>query len=110
MIKSTLKKRKRRSDRNHIVYVITNKVTKEKYVGIAACIDRAGMETLAARWCRHVGRAKLQSKSWALCESIRRHGPESFKTEITCFIRGKAAAHKYETTLRKSGRFALNTF
>lgn len=109
MIKSTLKKRKRRSDRNHIVYVITNKITKEKYVGIAACIDRAGTETLAARWCRHVGRAKLQGKSWKLCESIRSHGEESFKTEIKCFIRGKAEAHAYETKLRKTGRYALNT-
>lgn len=110
MIKTTtIKKRKRRSDRNHIVYVLTNVVTKEKYVGIAVCVDRAGKETLAARWCRHVGRAKLQGKNWALCESIRTYGEQSFKKEIKCIIRGKAEAHAYETQLRKTGRYALNT-
>lgn len=104
-----IKKRKRRSDRWHIVYVITNVITHEHYVGIAACVDRSGKETLAARWSRHVGRAFNQNKNWALCESIRKHGPEAFVPLILDFVRGKAAAHSVETELRKSGRFALNT-
>lgn len=104
-----LKKRKRRSDRKHIVYVITNVVTNEKYVGIAVCVDRSGKETLAARWCRHVGRAKHQNKNWKLCKSIRKYGPEAFVPEILQFVRGKAAAHAVETELRKSGQFSLNT-
>lgn len=109
MIKETTKKRKRRSDRNHIVYVLINKKTKEKYVGIASCIDRNGTETLAARWSRHVGRAFNQCKSWKLCESIREYGPDSFRVEIKYFVRGKLPAHALETKLRKTGRYALNT-
>lgn len=105
----TKKTRKRRSDRRHIVYVLTNTVTTEQYVGISACIDRSGKKTLAARWTRHVGRAVHQDKSWKLCESIRTYGREAFKTEIIHFICGKAEAHSLETELRKSGRFALNT-
>jgi hypothetical protein len=109
MITKPTKTRKRRSDRKHIVYVLTNKITDEKYVGITVCVDRSGKETLAARWCRHVGRAKNQDKSWKLCESIREHGPEAFEKEILQFVRGKAEAHSVETELRKSGQFTLNT-
>jgi len=93
----------------HLIYILTNQVTKEQYVGMAVCIDRSGKETLAARWSRHVGRAKLQGKDWNLCESIRRYGPESFTKEILEFVRGKAAAHERETQIKKSGRFKLNT-
>ncbi len=105
-----IKKRKRRSDRRHIVYVIVNVETDEKYVGVAACVDRSGKETLAARWSRHVGRAFNQSKNWTLCQAIRAHGPESFVPLIYDFVRGKAQAHKVETELRKTGEFTLNTF
>lgn len=95
--------------KKHIIYLLTNVLTGEKYVGIASCVDRAGKETLAARWSRHVGRAKNQDKGWKLCESIRFYGPEAFDKEILFFVRGKAAAHQLETELRKSGKFHLNT-
>lgn len=109
MIKNKLTKRKRRSDRKHIVYVITNIKTDEQYVGIAVCVDRSGKETLAARFSRHVGRAKNQGKQWNLCKSIRKHGAEAFVPEIVQFVRGKADAHAVETALRKSGQFTLNS-
>ena len=102
-------KRKRRSDRRHIVYTVQNVVTGEFYVGIAACVDRSGKETLAARWSRHVGRAFNQGKNWALCESIRTYGPDAFVPMIFDFVRGKAEAHRVETEMRKTGKFTLNT-
>lgn len=108
MIK-TRKRRKRRSDRRHLLYVLTNRVTEEKYIGIAACIDRSGKETLAARWCRHVGRALRQNKTWKLSESIRIHGPDAFDKSILQIVRGKQIAFDIETQLRKSGQFKLNT-
>jgi len=104
-----IKTRKRRSDRRHLIYILTNTFNGEKYVGMAVCIDRSGKETLAARWCRHVGRAKLQKKNWKLCSSIRKYGPEMFDKEILEFIRGKAEAHTRETEIKKTGKFVLNT-
>ena len=101
--------RKRRSDRMHLIYLLTNCVTNETYIGMAACVDRSGKETLAARWSRHVGRAYNQDKAWNLCESIRKYGPEVFHKEIVCFVRGKAEAHALETQLKKEGQPALNT-
>lgn len=105
----TTTKRKRRNDRMHIIYVLMNTVTHEQYVGLAVCVDRVGKETLAARWSRHVGRAFNQGKDWALCKSIRKHGPEVFVPVISEFVRGKAAAHALETEYRKTGKFSLNT-
>ena len=101
--------RKRRADRNHVVYVIINTETFEQYVGITACIDRSGKETLAARWSRHVGRALNQDKDWELCKSIRKYGRDVFVPTIFTIVRGKAAAFKLETELRKSGQFKLNS-
>ena len=101
--------RKRRSDRNHIVYMITNTVTNENYIGIASMIDRSGKETLAARWSRHVGRAYNQAKQWKLCESIRKYGPEVFHIEIVTVVRGKAEAHALEVQWIDEHRPALNT-
>lgn len=102
-------KRKRRSDRMHIIYLLTNTVTAETYIGLASCIDRSGKETLAARWSRHVGRAFNQDKGWRLCASIRKYGAEVFHTEIIAKVRGKAAAHKLETDLKNQGQPELNT-
>jgi hypothetical protein len=102
-------KRKRRSDRMHLVYLLTNTITYETYLGIAACVDRSGKETLAARWSRHVGRAFNQNKIWKFCESIRKYGPEVFHPEIITFVRGKAEAHALETFLKKTGKPELNT-
>jgi len=104
-----IKKRKRRSDRLHILYMLQNLVTLESYVGVAVCIDRSGKETLAARWSRHVGRAFNQDKSWKLCESIRNYGPEVFHKEIITFVRGKEAAFALETEIRKLDKPELNT-
>lgn len=104
-----VKKRKRRSDRMHIIYLLTNTVTGENYIGLTACIDRSGRETLAARWSRHVSRAFCQDKTWALCENIRKWGPDVFHREIISFVRGKAAAHQLETELKKQGCPELNT-
>ena len=109
MIEKQVTKRKRRSDRMHLIYVLVNTVTAETYIGMAACVDRSGKETLAARWSRHVGRAFNQNKGWKLCESIRKYGPEAFHAEIVTFVRGKAEAHRLETEIKKAGKPELNT-
>jgi hypothetical protein len=102
-------KRKRRSDRKHLIYVLTNTVTGDRYVGMTVCMDRSGKKSLEARWTRHVGRAFNQDLSWKLCENIRAHGPDVFKRQIVCFVRGKAAAHQLETEIKNTGKYALNT-
>jgi len=101
--------RKRRSDRVHLIYVLTNTITGEEYVGLTVRLDRSGKKSLAARWARHVGRALLHNKDWKLCASIREHGRSSFTARILQFVHGKAEAYAVETRLRNTGLFKLNT-
>ena len=103
--------RKRRTDRAHIIYLLTNCVTSETYIGMAVCVDRAGKETLAARWSRHVGRAFNQDKGWKLCESIRKYGPEVFHKILT--VRPIKPLHMVFSPLTKilpRGRFRSSRF
>ena len=103
------KKRKRRSDRTHVVYRLTNTVTGEIYIGITVATGRAYLGSLKERWKRHVSRATRQTMEWNLCNSIREYGERAFSREILHLIRGKAAAHSMETALIRSLKPALNS-
>jgi hypothetical protein len=98
--------RKKRSDRNHIVYVITNNVTGEKYVGITAGSNR---KALLVRIQKHVWRAKNENKGWALCNSIVTYGTIAHSYGIYQVVRGKAAAHALERELIAAYQPALNS-
>lgn len=102
-------KRKKRSDRNHAIYSLTNTVTNEIYVGMTVCSGMTPKKAVEGRWMRHVTRALTQGKDWTLCESIRIHGATSFKIEIIKTIRGKAEAHTEERIITKKLSAALNT-
>ena len=64
-----MEKRKRRSDRTHIVYRLTNTSTGETYIGITVSTGRAYKRSLTERWKRHVSRAMYQSHDWSICRS-----------------------------------------
>ena len=101
--------RKRRSDRTHIIYQLTNTVTAETYIGITVAVGRAFQKSVKDRLRRHIVRAQNENHDWTLCNSIRQHGPQAFTWEIKEFVRGKAEAHRKETALIKELRPALNT-
>lgn len=101
--------RKKRSDRNHIVYQIRNKQTEEFYIGITALRGRAYKFSIEKRWKQHISRAKTQDLNWSLCESIRQWGENSFEISILEVIRGKAEAHLREVQLIKERKPKLNT-
>jgi predicted GIY-YIG superfamily endonuclease len=100
--------RKKRSDRNHIVYQIVNKQTEEFYIGITALQGRAYKFSIQKRWKQHISRAKTQDLDWTLCNSIRQHGPESFDISILEVIRGKSEAHSREVQLIRELKPQLN--
>lgn len=102
-------KRKRRSDRSHIIYQITCIPTGEKYVGMTICTGMTAKKALAARWCRHVGRAFNQGKNWNLCTAIRNFGADAFVLEVLEKVRGKAEAHQREREITKQVGATLNT-
>lgn len=101
-------KRKRRQDRNHAVYSITNLLTGEFYIGITACQGTVN-RSLKIRWQKHVRRALTESKSWTLCDAIREWGPECFEVKLVELVRGRKPAHARERELIRELAPHLNT-
>lgn len=101
--------RKKRSDRNHIIYQITNEVTGEIYIGITAVAGRAYLHSLKSRWKKHLSRWKTQNPEWRLYQSLTQYGETAFRPIILEIIRGKAEAHNRECQLIKSLNPQLNS-
>lgn len=105
-----IKKRKRSNALvNHAIYVITNTVTGEQYIGITA-IRTNLKKALWVRMQKHAQRARCETKDWGLCNSLREHGPESFTFGLLEIIRGKRPAHVRELELVRKYNPSLNTF
>ena len=100
--------RKRRQDTKHAVYVITNTVTNEQYVGITVCGQQV-RRALKVRIQKHVRRAVTENKDWALCRSIREFGVDAFVYGVLEFVRGRKPAHARERELIREYAPALNT-
>ena len=101
--------RKRRSDRTHLIYVITNNVTSEQYIGITVK-NNTIFNTLKRRVQKHVQRALAEDKGWNLSNSIRQHGADNFTYGLVETVRGRKPAHQRERALIAEFSPALNTF
>jgi len=100
-------KRKKRSDRNHIVYKL--QVKNLVYIGVTFVEQSSPKKSLARRWRKHVQRALTEDRSWRLCDAIRKYGPDAFVVEVIEVVRGKVAAHQVERALIRELKPKLNT-
>jgi len=99
--------RKRRIDRNHIVYKLS--VNTRVYIGITSVENRNPEYSLKRRWQKHVSRAYREDKNWKLYDAIRKYGPEKFQISIVEIVRGKDAAHQLERELIRELNPKLNS-
>ena len=103
--------RKRRTDRNQVIYYIRDTVTLEYYVGLTAmCFSGNVRKTLTRRMQKHMQRAMTENKDWGLSRALRERGAERFVFGTLEVIRGKRPAHARETELINTLQPALNTF
>jgi len=106
-----LKNRKRRKDRNHLIYVITNVLTNEQYVGLTGMgVSGSAKKTLHRRMQKHLQRALSENKNWGLCDALRTYGAECFVYGLLEVVRGKLDAHQRELELIREHSPVLNTF
>ena len=56
--------RKKRNDRNHIVYEIVNTENGKSYIGITAAIGRRFHYSAKLRLQKHFSRARKENKNW----------------------------------------------
>lgn len=101
--------RKKRSDRNHIIYQITNTVTQEFYIGVTVSGSRHYQKSLRSRWLRHIYKANVLNANFTISENIRKYGTEVFQQSIIKIVRGKSAAFAIESQLINESKPVLNT-
>ena len=90
--------RKRRNDRNHVIYQITAP-NGDRYIGITFSRGRAFKRSAKIRWEAHVRNAMDYGRMNLLSLSIREHGVNNFKREVLEIVRGKQNAHDREREL-----------
>ena len=100
--------RKKRTDRNHIIYELV--VPAGNYIGVTAKTESTVLKSVRARAAKHFYRAKTETKNWELCIALRELGSkDDIEIRIHAIVRGKAPAHKEEVRIRRAVQPTLNT-
>ena len=100
--------RKKRSDRNHIIYELV--VNGQNYIGVTAKTETTVLKSVKARAAKHFYRAKTEMKDWLLCRALRElTSKDEIEIRVHEIVRGKAAAHRREVEIRRMVRPVLNT-
>jgi hypothetical protein len=103
--------RKRRSDRNQVIYFIEHVESRAYYLGLTAVNYNGNVKrTLHRRMQKHLQRAMTENKNWGLSRALRENGPEAFVYGVIEVVRGKKEAHARETELINTMQPSLNTF
>jgi hypothetical protein len=90
--------RKRRNDRNHVIYQLTAP-TGECYIGITFARGRAFKRSARIRFDAHCRNAFDYGHENLLSISLRQWGRQAFKREVLEIVRGKQNAHDREREL-----------
>lgn len=102
--------RKKRSDRNHVLYRITCVDTGDSYIGLTVAKGHAFLRSVKVRWQKHVSRALREDKPWYFCEFLRSMPEAEFRYEVLEVVRGRKPAHQRERQLISELAPTLNTF
>jgi hypothetical protein len=100
--------RKKRSDRNHVIYAVT--AEGQKYIGLTVANGQAYLRSVKVRVQKHISRALKEDKDWSFCQFIRENPEVQLRYEVLEVVRGRKAAHSRERELIASLSPSLNTF
>jgi hypothetical protein len=100
--------RKRRVDRNHIIYEL--RVAGGNYIGVTAKTESTVLKSVRSRVAKHWYRAHTEGRDWALCRALRAVADrDAIDIVVHSIVRGKALAHQCEVSTRRRVRPTLNT-
>ena len=101
--------RKKRSDRNHVIYCITAE-TGDQYIGLTVAIGNAFLRSVKVRVQKHLSRAKREDKTWSLYAFLRSNPEVQIEYQVVEVVRGRKPAHQRERELIAEWAPELNTF
>lgn len=102
--------RKKRNDRNYIIYQIIAENTDDNYIGVTVATGRAYLRSVKVRVQKHMSRAKREDKNWALCEFIRKNPKAPMMYMVLDVVRGRKKAYEIERQYIEEYQPSLNTF
>jgi hypothetical protein len=102
--------RKKRSDRNYVLYQVTCEDTGDSYIGLTVSQGRAFLRSVKVRWQKHVSRAVRENKPWYFCEFLRSMPDAEYTYQVVEVIRGRKNAYQRERELIREVSPTLNTF
>jgi len=101
--------RKKRSDRNYVLYAITAE-TGDSYIGLTVAQGQAFLRSVKVRVQKHLSRARKENKSWTLYSFLRENPEVQLQYEVLEVIRGRKPAYQRERELIAEFEPNLNTF
>lgn len=102
--------RRKRNDRNYVLYQIVAEDTGDNYIGLTVATGRAFLRSVKVRVQKHMSRAKREDKNWALCEFIRENPDAALTYEVLDVVRGRKKAYEIERQYIEEFQPTLNTF
>jgi hypothetical protein len=102
--------RRKRSDRNYIVYRVECVDTGDDYIGVTVAVGRAFVRSVKVRWQKHVSRAFKENKEWNFCKFLRDNTEAEYRYEVVEVVRGRKPAYQREREIIKEYQPSLNTF
>jgi hypothetical protein len=100
--------RKKRSDRNYILYRLTGPSGADSYIGLTVAVGSAIVRSVKVRVQKHISRAVREDKDWSLCAFLR--STEVVHYEVLEVIRGRKNAYQRERELIREYTPNLNDF
>ena len=102
--------RKKRNDRNYVLYQIVWPDSGDSYVGLTVATGRAFLRSVKIRVQKHLSRAKRERKSWEIYNFIRKNPELELDYEVLEVVRGRKPAYQRERELISELQPSLNTF
>jgi len=99
--------RKRRNDRNYVLYRVSG--GDETYIGLTVARGRAFYRSVKTRVNQHISRAMNENKDWTMCKFLR-ETDETIYYEVLEVVRGRKAAYSRERELIAELSPSLNDF
>lgn len=102
--------RKKRNDRNYVLYQIVWPDSGDSYIGLTVATGRAFLRSVKVRVQKHLSRARVENKDWSIYQFIRENQEVELDYEVLEVVRGRKPAYQRERELIKKYTPSLNTF